>query len=88
MKRNFLLNKDQREVFEALTDEEAGQLIKGIFRYLDTNDSGLNGMLHAIFIPIKKEIDDNEEKYRKICEKNKENVRKRWNKDIPNDKNV
>ena len=73
MKDNFLLKREQRDVFEALTDEEAGKLIKGIFKYLDTYDSGLTGTLKAIFIPIKKAIDDNEEKYKRICERNKQN---------------
>lgn len=68
MKDNFLLKKNQREVFDTLTDEEAGKLIKGIFRYLDTNDSGLVGALQAIFIPIRDEINKNEEKYKKKCE--------------------
>ena len=72
-KKNFLLEKEQQEVFETLTDEEAGKLIKGIFRYLSTGDSGLTGMMNAIFIPIKKSIDKNEENYKKICERNREN---------------
>lgn len=72
-KKNFLLEKEQQEVFETLTDEEAGKLIKGIFRYLNTGDSGLTGMMNAIFIPIKKSIDKNEENYKKICERNREN---------------
>lgn len=80
MKDNFLLKKSQRQVFEALSDEEAGKLIKGIFKYLDTGDSGLIGMMNAIFIPIKKDIDENEKKYQKTCEKNRENINKRWNK--------
>lgn len=89
MKDNFLLKKSQREVFDTLTDEEAGILIKGIFKYLDTNDSGLTGMLKAIFIPIKNDIDKNEEKYQSICERNKENINKRWQKEkIPNDTTV
>lgn len=100
-KRNFLLEKEQQEVFETLTDEEAGKLIKGIFRYLNTGDSGLTGMMNAIFIPIKKSIDKNEENYKKTCERNRENIKKRWNKkyesipsdtsvyeNIPNDTNV
>lgn len=90
-KKNFLLEKEQQDVFETLTDEEAGKLIKGIFRYLNTGDSGLTGMMNAIFIPIKKSIDKNEENYKKICERNRENIKKRWNKkyeNIPSDTSV
>lgn len=72
-KDNFLLKKSQQEVFEELTDEEAGKLIKGIFNYVSTGDSGLSGVLSAVFIPIKKDIDDNEAKYQAICERNRQN---------------
>lgn len=72
-KDNFLLKKSQQDVFEQLTDEEAGKLIKGIFKYVTTGDSGLSGILSAVFIPIKKDIDDNEAKYQAICERNRKN---------------
>lgn len=73
MKDNFLLKKSQQEVFDTLTDEEAGKLIKGIFNYMKTGDSGLTGMMKAIFIPIKNDIDENENKYQKRCEINRKN---------------
>ena len=43
MKDNFLLKKNQQEVFDELTDEEAGRLIKGIFSYVSTGESNLKG---------------------------------------------
>lgn len=73
MKDNFLLKRNQKEVFDELTDEEAGKLIKGIFSYVETGDSNLKGSLKAIFIPIKNDIDRNEEKYQRIIERNREN---------------
>jgi uncharacterized phage protein (TIGR02220 family) len=92
MKDNFLLKKSQQEVFNQLTDEEAGKLIKGIFQYATTGENKLDGYLNIIFIPIKNEIDKNEERYKKVCERNKENIEKRWNtknttgkSGIPND---
>lgn len=92
MKDNFLLKKSQKEVFEQLTDEEAGKLIKGIFQYATTGENKLEGYLNIIFIPIKNEIDKNEERYIKVCERNKKNIEKRWDtknttgkSGIPND---
>lgn len=73
MKDNFLLKKNQQEVFDELTDEEAGRLIKGIFSYVSTGESNLKGSLKAVFIPIKNDIDRNEEKYQRIVERNREN---------------
>ena len=63
MKDNFLLKKSQQQVFEELSNNDAGLLIKGIFNYVNTGNSGLDGYLKAIFIPIKIEIDKNEERY-------------------------
>lgn len=73
MKDNFLLKKSQQDVFNELSNEEAGKLIKGIFQYVNTGESGLSGVLNAVFIPIKKYIDENEKKYQTICERNRQN---------------
>ena len=73
MKDNFLLKKSQQEVFRELSDIDAGKLIKGIFNYVNTGDSELDGYLKIVFIPIKDYIDKNEENYRKRCETNKLN---------------
>lgn len=75
MKDNFLLKKSQQEIFNELSNEEAGKLIKGIFQYANTEESGLDGYLKIIFIPIKNEIDKNEKRYEEVCKKNRENGR-------------
>lgn len=75
MKDNFLLKKTQIEVFKELSNEDAGKLIKGIFNYVNNGDSELTGYLNVIFIPIKNEIDKNEERYEEVCKKNRENGR-------------
>ena len=67
MKDNFLLKKSQQVIFEELSDEDAGKLVKGIFKYVNTGNSELDGYLKIIFIPIKEDIDKNEENYRKRC---------------------
>lgn len=74
MKDNFLLKKSHKEIFNELSDEDSGKLIKGIFNYVCDGDSKLTGLLNVVFIPIKKEIDKNEEKYKTICERNKKMV--------------
>lgn len=76
MKDNFLLKTSQSNVFNELSDEDAGRLIKGIFDYVKTKEVVLDGYLKVIFIPIKEEIDRNELKYESICEKNRLNGKK------------
>ena len=75
MKDNFLLKKSQINVFKELSNEDAGKLIKGIFNYAINGEITLDGYLKIIFLPIKEEIDKNEEKYEMICERNRNNGR-------------
>lgn len=75
MKDNFLLKKSQINVFKELSNEDAGKLIKGIFEYSISGEVALDGYLKIIFLPIKEEIDKNEEKYEMICERNRNNGR-------------
>ncbi len=73
MKDSFILYSKYKEVFENLTDEQAGQLIKGIFNYIATEQSGLNGLMTAVFTPIKQDLDRNNAAYEAVCERNRTN---------------
>lgn len=89
-KDNFLLKKKRRSIIESLSNEDAGILIKTIYKYADTGESDLTGLLNSIFIIIKEDIDENEHNYALKCLKNKENIEKRWsqkqeNEEILND---
>ena len=81
-KDSFILYLEQKQIFEMLTDEEAGQLIKAIFEYEDTGQLiSLDKSLQIAFIPIRSALDRNKEKYEKVVERNKKNIEKRWNKE-------
>lgn len=76
-KKSFILFAEHEEIFESLTDKQAGQLIKGIFKYEKTQEiPQLDKTVRVAFIPIKQILDKNREEYIKKCEKNKENGRK------------
>lgn len=80
-KDSFILYLDQQEIFEMLTDEQAGQLIKNIFLYERTGQMPkMDKMLTLAFVPIMQILDKNRRKYDEKCKKNKENIEKRWNK--------
>ena len=69
-----MLYLDQKDTFEALTDEEAGKLIKAIFKYeYNGEEEELDRILKMAFIPIKNCLDRNREKYDNKCEVNKAN---------------
>lgn len=73
MKESFILYSKHKEVFDSLTDEQSGQLIKGIFEYVTTGKSNLSGLLNTVFIPIKQDLDRNNEVYEAVCERNRIN---------------
>lgn len=77
--KSFLVYKDIQQVVGELTDEQAGQLFKGMVNYSTTGKAPkFDGILKFVFIPIKQQMDRDAEKYTAKCEKNRENVKLRW----------
>lgn len=73
MKKRFVLYLDQKEIFEALTYEDAGRLIRAIFEFEETGVlPDLDGVLKFAFIPIKTALDANREKHEALCAKRKQ----------------
>lgn len=66
--------------FEALTDERAGRMIKGIFYYRITKqepDFG-DAVLAFFWQDVKHWLDESEAFYNQKCQTNKDNIEKRW----------
>ena len=56
-KKSFVLYTDQREVFDEITDEDAGKLIKIIFAYVNDENPEVNDrLLKVAFLPIKTQL--------------------------------
>jgi hypothetical protein len=56
-KKSFVLYTDQREIFEELSDSDAGKLIKHIFSYVnDENPETEDKLLRLAFLPIKTQL--------------------------------
>ena len=69
-KNSFVLYEDYEELFDRLSDEEAGQLIKAIFDYERSGElPDLPRLLEFIMLPIKNTLDRDSDKYDKIVEK-------------------
>lgn len=69
-KNSFILYKDQQEVIDKLSDENAGKLIKAIYQYANTGEiPELNELLSIAIIPFKQSIDRNSEKWEETKEK-------------------
>ena len=73
MKNAFLLYKNHAEIFDKLSDEQAGKLIKAIFEYERTGITPeLEPLLDMAFTPIKQTIDIDAEKYAQKVEKRRQ----------------
>ena len=56
-KKSFVLYADQREVFEELSNEDAGKLIKNIYSYVnDENPETEDKLIRLAFLPIKTQL--------------------------------
>lgn len=77
--KGFIVYGDIKEVIDELPDEQTAQLFRGMVNYfVEGRDPEFSGSLKYIFIPIRQQMDRNAERYEKKCEKNRENVKKRW----------
>ena len=72
-KDSFALFNSQIEIVEALTNEEAGQLIKALYQYNNGEMPELTGSPQIAFITIRQQVDWAKEKYNAFCEKQKQN---------------
>ena len=92
-KKSFILYCDLIHTVSKLNDEQAGKLFKHILSYVnDENPVTEDLITNLAFEPVKQALKRDLVKYEKLCEKNKENIRKRWdtkkNEKIPNDTTV
>lgn len=89
-KNSFVLYYNYEEQLEDLTDEQVGKLLRALFQYEihDTLPEFADKELKIAFKFIKVHLDNDREKYVKMCEKQKSNIQKRWNKNNTNDTNV
>lgn len=80
-KDSFILYTDQKAVIDKLSNEQAGQLIKAIYTYVETERlPKLDMTLDLVITPFITTIDRDKQKYIKKCNENKNNANKRWNK--------
>lgn len=77
--KGFIVYKDLHAVVDELTDEQAGQLFRGMIKYASGGiEPKFEGVLKFVFIPIKQQMDRDSDKYDKKCERMRENANKRW----------
>jgi hypothetical protein len=91
-KKGFILYADQKELFTQLSDEQAGKLIKHIFRYVnDENPVSEDVIINIAFTPIKQHLKRDLDKFNETKERRskagKIGMANRW-QNITNDNDV
>ena len=77
--KGFIVYGDIKATADELTDEQLGKLFRGMIDYFISGECPrFTDSLKFAFIPIKQQMDRDAEKYDKRCEKNRENVKKRY----------
>ena len=77
--KSFLVYGDIEPVIDELSDEQAGQLFRGMVKYFKTGETpDFTGILKFVFIPIQQQMDRDLEKYAEKCEKNRKKIKDYW----------
>lgn len=82
-KNKIIIYADWWNQIKELTDEQAGKLFKLIMGYVNDEHPEKNlpqgDLMRLLFIPYQSALDRDLATYKAKCEKNRENVNKRWN---------
>lgn len=77
--KGFIVYGDVKDVVDELDNEQAGELFRGMIDYfVDGTEPNFSDVLKFVFIPIKQQMDRDAGKYIQRCNKNRENVKKRY----------
>ena len=90
MKDTFIVYTSYLDKFAKLSDEQLGRLFRIMLEYQTTGDvPKIDDMaLSFCFDVVKYDMDENNRKYDEMCERQRNNVLKRWNKSNTDDTTV
>ena len=82
MKKSFVLYYDLCPVFNMMTDEEVGKIVKAVFAYEIRGEitEFQDRMLQSTYMRFTEGLDRNKVKYEKTAERNRKSALLRWNK--------
>lgn len=77
--KGFIVYGDTKAIVDELTNEQAGELFRGMLDYfVDGTEPEFSNVLKIAFIPIRQQMDRNSDKYAKMCDRNRKNAKMRW----------
>ena len=71
-KNTIVIYKDWKNIFEKLTDEEAGRLIKHLFRFVNDENPESDRLIELVFEPIKLTLKRDLKHWETVIEKRRE----------------
>ena len=83
MKNRISLDLSNRKAFKELTDIQLGELMRAVFAYASDGtvlSEDADQAVRVAFAFLKADVDAERDAYKRRCERNKENARKRWAK--------
>lgn len=86
MKDRFVLYTSYADAILSMTDEQAGILLKAIYRYVTTGEQEeiTDSTARFAYKLIVSQIEQSDKQYKQKCEKLRANIQKRWNTDVNN----
>ena len=86
MKDRFVLYTSYADAILSMTDEQAGILLKAIYRYVTTGEQEeiADSTARFAYKLIVSQIEQSDKQYKQKCEKLRANIQKRWNTDVNN----
>jgi len=83
-KKSFVLYCDLIHTLKKMPKDKVGELFLHILSYVnDENPQTEDVLIDLVFEPIKQQFKRDLKKYEKTKDRNRENISKRWNKEIP-----
>jgi len=79
-KESFIIYKGFYEPIKDMTDEQLGRLFRAIFNYHLGGRTKVNTDIRMAFDFFLNQFKIDEKKYQAICDKNRENIKKYWDK--------
>lgn len=80
VRKSFIVHIDTLDVIDSLSNDDVANIFRAIKNYHNGEAVNLTGPVAAIFTLFKNQFERDATKYEKTCEKNRENVLKRWEK--------
>lgn len=78
-KKSVIVREQFIPMFESVTDEQAGKLIKAMLAYQTNGEANFDDpLMTAIFAMLRESIDRDNAEYEAVCEKRRQAARGRW----------